>query len=105
MVGALGHAGRTSLNGIAEFNGALGRYGKDALADTIDFGRKAIKAKSLTEMVELQRRLRDAAQPGDVRLGQRAECHRPGQDRGRLVAVGRDGAQGLVEKSATGAAA
>ena len=53
VVGALGHAGRTSLNGVAEFNGALGRYGKEALTDTIDLGRKAVQAKSLKEIVEL----------------------------------------------------
>ena len=29
VVETLGHAGRTSFNGVAEFNGALGRYGKD----------------------------------------------------------------------------
>lgn len=50
---SLGHAGRTSINGVAEFNGALGRYGKDALNDTIEFGRQTLKAKSLKELVEL----------------------------------------------------
>ncbi|HET7156714.1 MAG TPA: hypothetical protein VFI87_15230, partial [Hyphomicrobiaceae bacterium] len=35
VVETLGHAGRTSFNGVAEFNGVLGRYGKDVLTDTI----------------------------------------------------------------------
>lgn len=53
VVGTLGHAGRTSFDGVAEFNAALGRYGKEALTDTIELGRKTIKAKCLRELVEL----------------------------------------------------
>ncbi|MBX9589254.1 MAG: phasin family protein [Hyphomonadaceae bacterium] len=53
VVETLGHAGRTSFNGIAEFNGALGRYGKDALTDTIEFSRQTLKAKSLKDLVDL----------------------------------------------------
>jgi hypothetical protein len=53
VVETLGHAGRTSLNGVTEFNGALGRYGKDALTDTIEFGRQSLKARSLKDIVDL----------------------------------------------------
>ena len=104
VVGALGHASRTSLNGIAEFNGALGRYGKDALADTIDFGRKAIKAKSLTEMVELQVDYVTRRNQAMFASVNELNAIAPGQDRGRLVAVRRDGAP-PGQKSAAGAAA
>jgi hypothetical protein len=53
VAGSLGHAGRTSLNGIVEFNTALGRYGKQALTDTIEVGRKSAGAKSAKEVVDL----------------------------------------------------
>jgi len=53
VIGTLGHAGRTSFDGVAEFNGALGRYGKEAVTDTIELSRKTIQAKSLKEIVEL----------------------------------------------------
>lgn len=53
IVETLGHAGRTSFNGVTEFNGALGRYGKDALTDTIEFGRQTLKARSLKDIVDL----------------------------------------------------
>jgi hypothetical protein len=53
VAGTLGHAGRTSFSGVAEFNGALGRYGKEALTDTIELGRSSFKAKSLVELVGL----------------------------------------------------
>jgi len=53
VVETLGHAGRTSLNGVAEFNGALGRFGKDALTDAIEFGRQSFQAKSIKEIVDL----------------------------------------------------
>lgn len=53
MVETLGHAGRTSLNGVAEFNGALGRYGKEALTDSIEFGRQSLGARSLKDIVDL----------------------------------------------------
>jgi hypothetical protein len=104
VVGALGHASRTSLNGIAEFNGALGRYGKDALADTIDFGRKAIKAKSLTEMVELQvdyvtrRNQAMFASVNELNAIAQAKTVAAWSPLGETV-------RRLVEKSATGAAA
>ena len=38
VAGSIGHAGRTSLNGVVEFNNAVGRYGKHALTDTIEVG-------------------------------------------------------------------
>ena len=47
---SLGHAGRTTYNGIVEYNGALGRYGKDALSDTIEVGRKTFEVKCLKEV-------------------------------------------------------
>src|SRR2546423_1595206 len=50
---SLGHAGRTTYNGIVEYNGALGRYGKDALNDTIEVGRKTLQVKCLEELVNL----------------------------------------------------
>jgi hypothetical protein len=50
---SLGHAGRTTYDGIMEYNGALGRYGKDALGDTIDVGRKTLQVKSLKEFLDL----------------------------------------------------
>jgi hypothetical protein len=53
VIETLGHAGRTSFNGVAEFNGALGRYGKDALTDTIEFSRQSLKAKSAKEIIDL----------------------------------------------------
>jgi len=53
VVETLGHASRISFNGVAEFNGALGRYGKEALTDTIEFGQQTLKAKSVQEIVDL----------------------------------------------------
>ena len=53
VVETLGHAGRTSFNGVAEFNGALGRYGKDVLTDAIEFSRQSLKARSLKDIVDL----------------------------------------------------
>src|SRR5262245_50265250 len=46
VAGSVGHAGRTTFNGVVDMNGALGRHGKDALTDTIEFGRKSVEAKS-----------------------------------------------------------
>jgi flavin-binding protein dodecin len=53
VVQSLGHMGRTTVSGVAEFNGALGRYGKGALTDTIDIGRKSIASKDFGEVVDL----------------------------------------------------
>jgi len=53
VAGTLGHAGRTSFSSVAALNDAIGRYGKEAVADTVDFGRKAFKATSLKEIVDL----------------------------------------------------
>ena len=53
VVETLGHAGRTSFNGVAEFNGVLGRYGKDVLTDTIELGRQSLKARSVKDIVDL----------------------------------------------------
>jgi hypothetical protein len=53
VANSVGHAGRTSFNGVVEFNTALGRYGKEALTDTIEAGRKSINAKSAKEVVEI----------------------------------------------------
>ena len=53
VVETLGHAGRTSFNGVAEFNGALGRYGKDVLTDAIELGRQSLKARSVKDIVDL----------------------------------------------------
>ena len=53
VVETLGHAGRTSFNGVTEFNGALGRYGKDVLTDTIEYGRQSLKARSDKDIVDL----------------------------------------------------
>jgi hypothetical protein len=53
VAGTLGHAGRTSLNSVAEYNGVLGRYGKEAVTDTIELGRKTFGVKSLKELVDL----------------------------------------------------
>lgn len=50
---SLGHAGRTTYNGIVEYNNALGRYGKDAVSDTIEVGRKTFEVKCLGELVKL----------------------------------------------------
>ena len=50
----MGHAGRTSVSGIAEVNGVLGTYGKEALTDTLEVAQKALQAKSLKEVVDLQ---------------------------------------------------
>jgi Phasin protein len=53
VAGAMGHAGRTTINGVVEFNTALGRFGKDAVTDMIEVGRKTAGAKSVKEAVEL----------------------------------------------------
>ena len=53
VVETLGHAGRTSFNGVTEFNGALGRYGKDVVTDAMEFGRQSLKARSLKDIVDL----------------------------------------------------
>jgi len=53
VIQGLGHAGRTSLNGATEYGNVVGRYGKDALTDTIEFGRQSLQAKSVKELVEL----------------------------------------------------
>lgn len=49
----IGHAGRTTLNGVSEYGNALGRFGKDALTDAIEFGRQTFQVKSVQELVEL----------------------------------------------------
>lgn len=53
VANSVGHAGRTSFNGVVEFNSALGRYGKDVLTDTIEVSRKSISAKSAKEVVDI----------------------------------------------------
>jgi hypothetical protein len=53
IVDTLGHAGRTSLDGAAEYGNVLGRYGKEALTDTIAFGRQALNAKCVKDLIEL----------------------------------------------------
>lgn len=53
VIDSLGHAGRTSINGVAEYGSVLGRYGKDALTDTIEFGRQSLQAKCIKDLVEL----------------------------------------------------
>ena len=53
FVDTLGHAGRTSYQGVVEFNGALGRYSKDALTDTVELGRQSFNAKSVKEIIDL----------------------------------------------------
>ena len=50
---SMGHAGRTTFSGIVEFNGALGRHGRDALKDTLEVGRKALAANCAKEVVNL----------------------------------------------------
>ena len=47
------HLGRTTLNGITEFSGALGRYSKDALKDTLELGRRSIASRGAKELVDL----------------------------------------------------
>src|SRR5882672_3934812 len=51
VAGSIGHAGRTSLSGVVEFNSALGRHGKQALTDTLEAGLKSIGARSAKEVV------------------------------------------------------
>lgn len=53
VANSFGHAGRTSLNGVVEFNSALGRYGKEAFTDTIEVGRKSLGAKNVKDVVDL----------------------------------------------------
>jgi len=50
---AIGHAGRTTASGVAEFNASLGRFGKDAVTDMFEVGRKTAGAKSVKEVVNL----------------------------------------------------
>jgi len=45
--------GRTTLHGVAEFSGALGRYSKDALKDTLELGRRSITSKGAKEFVDV----------------------------------------------------
>lgn len=48
-----GHAGRTAIGGVIEYKDALGRFGKDAVADTVEVGRKSFAAKGGQEVVDL----------------------------------------------------
>jgi hypothetical protein len=67
VVQSLGHMGRTTVSGVAEFNGALGRYGKGALTDTIDIEQEHCVPGSWGGGGPL-RRLHIASQPRIVRL-------------------------------------
>jgi len=53
VVRSIEAAGQTTLNGVAEFSGALGRYSKDALAGTVELGRRGIAPKGAKELVDL----------------------------------------------------
>jgi hypothetical protein len=53
VANAIGHAGRTTLNGVVEINTALGRFGKDAVTDMIEVGRKTAGVRSAKEAVDL----------------------------------------------------
>lgn len=52
VASSVGHAGRTSFAGVMEINTAVGRYGKEALTDSIEVARKAFTAKSAKEVVD-----------------------------------------------------
>lgn len=49
----LGQAGRTTFDGVVEYNGAISRYAKDAFTDTIETGRKTMSAKCVREAVDI----------------------------------------------------
>ena len=53
IANSIGHAGRTTFSGIVDANEAIGRYGKEALNDTLEVGRKSFAAKSPKEVVDL----------------------------------------------------
>lgn len=53
VVQSIENAGRTTLNGVAEFSGVLGRYSKDALTDTMELGRRGIASKGAKELLDL----------------------------------------------------
>lgn len=47
-------ASRTTLNSVASVNESLMTFGKDAMQDAMDVSRKALEAKSLSDVVALQ---------------------------------------------------
>jgi hypothetical protein len=53
MIAVVDNAGRTVLGGAVAINGSLVTYGRDALADTVDVGRKSFEVRSVQDAVEL----------------------------------------------------
>jgi hypothetical protein len=47
------NAGRTFVGGVVTMNSSIVNYGRDAVNDTIDVGRKTLEVKSLKDAVEL----------------------------------------------------
>ncbi len=53
VVALVDNAGRTVIGGAVAINGSLVNYGRDALADTVDVGRKTFEIRSVKDAVEL----------------------------------------------------
>ncbi len=54
VMSVVDNAGRTTLGGMVTMNQSMVDYGKEALADTIDVGKKTMEARSVKDVVELQ---------------------------------------------------
>jgi hypothetical protein len=53
IIAVVDNAGRTVLGGAVAINGSLVNYGRDAVADTVDVGRKTFALRSVQDAVEL----------------------------------------------------
>jgi hypothetical protein len=53
VLGVVDTAGRAAIGGVVAANSSLVNYGKDAVTDTIDVGRKSFEVTSVTDLVDL----------------------------------------------------
>lgn len=54
VLSVVDNAGRTTIGGMVTMNKSMVDYGKEVLADTIDVSKKALEARSVKAVVELQ---------------------------------------------------
>jgi hypothetical protein len=53
VISVVDNAGRTTLGGMVTMNSSLMTYGREALNDTMEVGKKTFEAKSFADVVEL----------------------------------------------------
>jgi hypothetical protein len=54
LIDVVDNAGRTALGSVVAVNGSLVTYGREAINDTIETGRKTFEVKSFKDAIELQ---------------------------------------------------